>query len=144
MGQVFKNYWTSTSKKPKGFKSIGSNIYEYEVTIKVFNKNHKPEPEYEYYTEMIPTHYRCNKRNERLIELEQFRGTLKKMIGVDTDDCKSGTGGSVNEGWFRRDGASFPFIEYVLVPSNQSEKYLQFRDMRDRVRKINQLRKKMS
>ena len=31
MGQRFNKYWTNVSKKPKGFKFVKRNVYEYQV-----------------------------------------------------------------------------------------------------------------
>lgn len=129
MGQVFKKYWTTICKKPKGFKSLGSNIYEYQVhfavPILIGVKT-------EYYQEMIPTHYEyVGNHGERKILADKFMESVKKITGVQLTEIATEV--------FRRDGILVPFVEVVPVPTDQVEKYLQFRDMRERVKKINQI-----
>ena len=134
MGQVFKNYWTSVSKKPKGFKFLKTNVYEYEVNFSVAVI---PGVYSEYYTETIPIHYKyVGDIGERKILAREFIKSVKEITNVELSD--------ISTELFRRDGILVPFVEIVTVPLGQIERYLEYRDMRDRVTKINQLKNKMS
>ena len=136
MGQVFKKYCTNVSKKPKGFKFLGSNIYEYEVLFVVNLGGGSLDSERKVFKEMIPTHYNyVGNHGEREVEHEKFKQTVKKITGTRLDD--------LNIEMFRRDGILVPFVEYVDVPNDQTEQYLDFRNMRDRVKKINQIKNKI-
>ena len=139
MGQVFKKYWTNVSKKPKGFKFLGSNIYEYQVWFRV-SKEGLRHIEYNLHEEIIPTHYDyVGDYGERKINKLEFIKSVKKITGLNIskeDDI-------IHEEIFKRDGINVPFVEFVTVPDDMEEKYLEYRDMRERVRKINQLTKKM-
>ena len=136
MGQVFKKYWTTVSKKPKGFKSLGSNIYEYEVIFKVPTAGIMTVGEYDCYREMIPSqYYYVDDYGSRNIDQDKFKLSVKKLTGVRLEN--------LSLEMFRRDGIHVPFVEVVDVPVNQVEKYLQFRELRDRVIKINQIKNKI-
>ena len=137
MGQVFKKYWTTVSKKPKGFKSLGSNIYEYKVWFRI-RKEYSVE--YDIYKEIIPTHYEyIGNHGERKIDILKFIKSVKKITGVNI----SKEGGYIHKELFRRDGILVPFVEYVYIPNDKKELYLEFRDMRYRVLKINQIKNKI-
>ena len=133
MGQVFKKYWTTVSKKPKGFKSLGSNIYEYEVLFIANVSGGSLDSDLEYFKEMIPTHYNyVGNYGEREINQEKFKQLVKKITGIQLDE--------LNTGMFKRDGILVPFIEYVNIPINQTEQYIKYRLLRERIKKINNLK----
>ena len=133
MGQRYKKYWTTVSKKPKGFKTLGNNIYVYEMWFRVRNSEIA---KYDYFKEIIPTQYEYTEIGNRKINTIEFIKSIKKITGVNI----SKEGGYIGEEIFRRDGILVPFVEYVTVPDDKGKAYLEYRDMRDRVRKINQLR----
>jgi len=136
MGQVFKKYWTSTSKKPKGFKFIGSNIYEYEVLFVVNISGGSLDSELEHFKEMLPTYYNyVGNHGEREIDEEKFKQTVKKLTGIKLDGL-----GTV---MFKRDGIYVPFVEYVNVPIDQTEQYIKYKLLRARIEKINKLKDNM-
>jgi hypothetical protein len=136
MGQVFKKYWTSVSKKPKGFKFLGSNIYEYEVSFVVNVDGGSLDSNVKCYKELIPTHYKyVGEHGEREINQEKFKQSVYILTGIRVSNLPVQM--------FKRDGILVPFVEYIDVPLDQTEQYLQYRKLRDRIVKINKLKDKI-
>ena len=69
---------------------------------------------------------------EREINQEKFKQLVKKITGIQLDE--------LNTGMFKRDGILVPFIEYVNIPINQTEQYIKYRLLRERIKKINNLK----
>jgi len=138
MSQYWSNSWTNVSKKPKGFKFIDRNIYEYEVLI-IIDAIHK-DREKKTFKENIPIIYRIDKEtNMKEIDLKETSILLKDKLGIDFEIHEAYTGLAM----FKRDGAMFPFLEYLNLGNRQTSEYMQFKVVRDRVQKINNIRKKI-
>jgi len=136
MGQRFKKYWTNVSEKPKGFKFIKRNIYEYQVPFRVYNT---PNP-YTIYRELVPIYYIPEKYGHRKIDTTKLVETLEKKFNIIVPD----DGGYFDRGIFRRDAINCPFVECITVPIEMTERYLEHRVLRQRLLKINKLKRKFN
>lgn len=136
MGQVFKEYWTNTSKKPKGFKFIGNNTYKYEINIYI---NHLRDNR-QIFKEILPVKYFTDKKtNFREIDMNSLMKIIKKKINIDYHLTEYYDGFS----FFRRDGSTFSFLEWLNLSNKQGEEYLRYKGLRERIIKINKLKHKM-
>jgi hypothetical protein len=135
MGQYWSSSWTNVSKKPKGFKWIGDNTYEYDVYFSGWIRDENPT-----IIERLPIKYFIDKKtNFREIDLVETTKSIAKRTGVccDLNEYYPGLG------MFKRDDSMFPFLEYIRLSKKQMEEYLKYWELRQRIIKIKKLKNKM-
>jgi len=136
MGKYWSNSWTNVSKKPKGFKFVSTNVYEYIVSILVYESYNK----YTAYFETIPVKYYVDKdTNYREIDISETDKIIKKKLKVDfvLPEYYKGLG------MFKRDGQMFPFIEHIQLSEKESKQYVYYKRLRERMIKIKSICQKI-
>jgi len=138
MKQEFKTHTVTVFRKPKGFKLVGNDIYEYEIIFKVEKSINLVFPQYDYYTEKVcvPYKYLNKKTTNKSLDFLAFNRKVKQLTGIILNDKVE----NINVEMFRRDGGLLPFVESVIVPPDQTEQYIQYKELRDRIEKINKLK----
>jgi hypothetical protein len=141
MGQVFKKYWTNVSKKPKGFKFVKRNVYEYEVNVIGYtSKTSISKSENFNCKEIIPTHYYIDESSCRNVNEEKFYETISKIIGIELTNDNS----LIKIDFFTRDGLPFEFVEHIEIwDIKTSIKYLEMKQLRERANKIKNIKKRL-
>jgi hypothetical protein len=136
-----KEYWTNVSKKPKGFKFIKSNVYEYDVYINgPKSKTSVYENEYFNYKEIIPIYYYVDELGLKSIDEEKSYESISKVIGIKLTNDNS----SLERDFFIRDRGVFQFISCVkLHYLDTSIKYLEMKQLRERANKIKNIKKRL-
>lgn len=136
-----KKYMVTVSRKPKGFKWVGNDFYEYDIIFKLESPNTVDFPDSNCYRERITVPYRLvsETHTNRTVDALKLRSIVRKLTGVILGEKDA----YVKMELFRRDGALLPFVEAIIVPVDQTEQYIQYRELRDRVTKINKLKDKM-
>jgi len=138
MKSKIKTYMVTVSRKPKGFKLVGNDIYEYDIKFKVEKTNTMLFPDYDCYTERIsvPYKYFSKGTTKKTIDFLAFIRKVRLLTGVTLNEKV----GHINTEVFRRDGALLTFVENIIVPGDQIEQYIQYRELRIRIEKINKLK----
>lgn len=133
MGQVFKDTWTSVSKKPKGFKCVKPKFYQYEILMQysVDGKTY-------FNPELLTVEYKYNaKSNSLKIDMVKIIKTIKDKLGIIISDSY------IEKGYFHRDSSTFSIIEVIEIPRVQVKRYIQYKKLRERVEKVNKLKHKI-
>lgn len=135
---TWSSSWSNVSKKPKGFRCVGKNIYEYPVGILYddFEKGNTITVGFE----ILPIKYYVDKElNLKEIDLIETEKIIKSKLNIDIGLDEYYNGLSM----FKRDGCMFPFLDHIRLNKYQKKKYLQYKILRDRIGKIKQIKNKM-
>jgi len=130
MGKNKYTYWTSMDKKPKGFSFVKGSSMTYTYEVPIFCK-------YDIYNKLL---------DRIFINVKMLPSNLG---GVDIDDAllreylkkEIGVGFSYDQSLFQRDGAAFPFVNRIDVIN--TDKYLQFKKLKNRRLKLEQIKNKI-
>ena len=129
-------YWTNVSKKPKGFKFVSTNVYEYIVSILLYQDYNKYTVDFQ----TIPVKYYVDKdTNFREIDISETNKIIKKKLNIDFNLTEYYKG----FGMFKRDDQMFPFIEHLQLSEKESKQYLYYKQLRERMIKIKSICQKI-